>query len=102
MSQAQARNSRSVASSLVGIKISTTSLSANVVSALGIMALPPRKTDVGARLGDMKLPKEALVVSVLRGGNAMIPNAGTTFELNDVVLILIPSEWETTLREFVA
>jgi len=42
------------------------------------------------------------VISVLRGGQAMIPNVETVFALNDVVLILIPSQWESTLREFVA
>jgi trk system potassium uptake protein TrkA len=64
--------------------------------------LDARSPFVGATLSNVKLPKEALVVSVLRGGNAMIPNAETTLALNDVVLILIPTEEEATLREFVA
>ncbi len=66
------------------------------------LILDGRSPLVGAKIGDLKLPKEALIISVLRGGQAMIPNGETVFALNDVVLILIPTEWESTLREFVA
>lgn len=66
------------------------------------LILDERSPLIGARLGEMNLPKEALVISVLREGIAIVPNADTVFELDDVVLILIPTEWESTLREFVA
>jgi trk system potassium uptake protein TrkA len=66
------------------------------------LILDDRSPLVGAQLSDLQLPKEALVISVLRDGAAMIPNGTTVFEMNDVVLILIPTEWESTLREFVA
>jgi trk system potassium uptake protein TrkA len=66
------------------------------------LILDERSPLIGVQLAEMKLPAEALVISVLRGGQAMIPNSETTFALDDVVLILIPSEWESTLREFVA
>jgi len=66
------------------------------------LILDDRSPLIGARLGEMNFPKEALVISVLREGSAMIPNADTVFASDDVVLILIPTDWESTLREFVA
>jgi trk system potassium uptake protein TrkA len=66
------------------------------------LILDDRSPLVGAQLSELQLPKDALVISVLRDGAAMIPNGNTVFELNDVVLILIPTELESTLRESVA
>lgn len=56
----------------------------------------------GACLGDLSLPEGALFVSVLRHGQGMIPNAETIFAQGDVVVALVPSEFESILREFVA
>ena len=56
---------------------------------------------VGATLRDITLPEGALVISVLRGGNAFIPAADTTFEIDDVLVTLIPPELESALREFI-
>ncbi|MDQ3813014.1 MAG: hypothetical protein M3347_03580, partial [Armatimonadota bacterium] len=55
----------------------------------------------GARLGDMSLPGETLIISVLRGDHAMIPNADTVFEQGDVLVALVPQELESSLREFI-
>jgi len=55
---------------------------------------------VGARLGDVKFPAECLVISVLREGHAELPNAGTIFESGDLLVILVPADMESTLREF--
>lgn len=57
---------------------------------------------VGAALRDMQLPHDTLIISVLRGGKAMIPTAELVFEVDDVLVALIPTKWESTLREFVA
>jgi trk system potassium uptake protein TrkA len=57
---------------------------------------------VGAALRDLTLPHDTLIISVLRGGKAMIPTADLVFEVNDVLVALIPTKWESTLREFVA
>lgn len=57
---------------------------------------------VGANLRDLQLPHDTLIISVLRGGKAMIPNAELVFAVDDVIVALIPSKWESTLREFVA
>lgn len=57
---------------------------------------------VDATLRDLQLPHETLIISVLRDGKAMIPHADLVFEIDDVVVALIPSKWESTLREFLA
>ena len=54
-----------------------------------------------ARLADIKLPPNTLVISVLRNDNAMLPTADTVFEVGDVVVLLIPRELEAMLREFI-
>ena len=54
-----------------------------------------------ARLGDMTWPKNTLVISVLRNGDATIPNANTVFARGDVLVTLIPQELEPALREFI-
>lgn len=54
-----------------------------------------------AKLGELNLPKGTLIISVLRHGQALIPNAQTVFERGDVLVTLIPQELEATLREFI-
>jgi trk system potassium uptake protein TrkA len=56
----------------------------------------------GARIGDLQLPEGALFISVLRGGNAAIPNSETVFQKGDVVVALVPAKMESLLREFLA
>ncbi|MBV9865899.1 MAG: NAD-binding protein [Abitibacteriaceae bacterium] len=55
----------------------------------------------GARLGEVKFPKNTLVISVLRNGDATVPTADTVFEVGDVLVMLIPRELEAALREFI-
>ncbi|PQV64571.1 trk system potassium uptake protein TrkA [Abditibacterium utsteinense] len=54
----------------------------------------------GAKLSEMHLPPKCLVISSLRNGQAQIPTGDTTFESGDVMVILVPAELESTLREF--
>ncbi|RYX83666.1 TrkA family potassium uptake protein [bacterium] len=54
----------------------------------------------GARLGDLTFPAQCLVIATLRNNEAQIPSAGTIFEPGDLLLILVPAELESTLREF--
>ena len=54
----------------------------------------------GAVLADLKLPIGSLVISVLRDKEAQIPTGATVFQENDLLLILVPAELESTLREF--
>jgi trk system potassium uptake protein len=53
-----------------------------------------------ARLGDLTFPEQSRVIAVLRNGDAEVPTANTVFEVGDVLLILVPTEMESTLREF--
>lgn len=54
----------------------------------------------GAKLADIQLPPKCLVISSLRAGEAHIPSGDTTFEAGDVMIVLVPAELESTLREF--
>jgi trk system potassium uptake protein TrkA len=54
----------------------------------------------GARLSEIKLPPKCLVISSLRGGEAHVPTGETVFESGDVMVILVPAEYESALREF--
>jgi len=65
------------------------------------MIVDDRSPLLGARLGELNLPPQTLIISVLRQGEAMIPNAETAFEEEDVLVALIPKELESALREFV-
>ena len=55
---------------------------------------------VGARLGELNFPAHCLVIAVLREGDAQLPKADTVFQIGDLVLILVPAELESVLREF--
>jgi len=55
----------------------------------------------GARLSEIQFPHEALIISVIRDGEAMLPSGETVFAAGDVLIALIPREWESALREFI-
>lgn len=55
----------------------------------------------GARLRDVRLPEETLIISILRNAHAMLPNADLVFEAGDVVVALVPRDREAALREAV-
>lgn len=54
----------------------------------------------GARLSEINLPPKCLVISSLRDGEAHVPGGDTVFESGDVMVILVPAEYESALREF--
>ncbi len=54
----------------------------------------------GAKLAEMRLPPKCLVISSLREGEAHVPTGDTVFQSGDVLIILVPAELESTLREF--
>ncbi|RYG69733.1 TrkA family potassium uptake protein [bacterium] len=54
----------------------------------------------GAKLSEINLPPKCLVISSLRDGEAHVPTGETTFESGDVMVILVPAEYESMLREF--
>jgi trk system potassium uptake protein TrkA len=56
---------------------------------------------LGAKLCEARLPEEALIISVIRDGHALIPSADTVFATGDVLVTLIPPELEAAIREFI-
>lgn len=54
----------------------------------------------GARLADLQLPDETLIISILRDGIAQVPTGNTVLNQGDLVLIIVPADLESTLREF--
>ncbi|HLJ55409.1 MAG TPA: NAD-binding protein [Chthonomonadaceae bacterium] len=63
------------------------------------------EVEIGARSpvldGDIKslqLPSEALIISVIRGGHAILPTGETTFAVGDSVVILVNADREHELR----
>ena len=61
--------------------------------------LPPDAGAVGRTLGELELPKGALVVAVLRerGERAFVPRGDTKLQAGDVLLVL--GEREATLEK---
>jgi trk system potassium uptake protein TrkA len=54
----------------------------------------------GARLGDLSLPPDTLIISVVRDFKVQIPTGNTVFEAGDLLIIIVPAGLENTLREF--
>jgi trk system potassium uptake protein TrkA len=51
------------------------------------------------RVGDLKLPQDTLIISIVRGENAMIPNPDIELESGDSVIALVNAKREAELRE---
>lgn len=54
---------------------------------------------VNERVGRIDLPKETLIICVVRGEHAMIPNVDTRLEPGDSVIALVKSHSEMELRD---
>lgn len=53
----------------------------------------------GQKIGSLELPAEALIISVVHGENAFIPDSSTRLEPGDSVITIVKSEREAELRE---
>lgn len=53
----------------------------------------------GMRIGQLDLPPNTLIISVIRDGHAIIPHADTKLRSGDSVIAMIKSEREKALRE---
>ena len=51
---------------------------------------------------DLRLPGHALIISVVRGDNAVLPQADTVFEADDTVIAMVHAEEEPQLRHVFA
>lgn len=52
----------------------------------------------GMKIGELKLPPNTLIISVIRDGNATIPHADTKLRDGDSVIAMIKAEHEKELR----
>ena len=65
--------------------------------------LGPDSPVIGKTIPNVKLPQDALVVSIMRDGHAILPNIDVEFKEGDSVIALIASGKETELQQiFVA
>lgn len=51
---------------------------------------------------EVNLPKDALIISLIRNNNALLPTAETTFEAGDDVIALVSADVEHELRDVFA
>lgn len=56
---------------------------------------------IGRTLSEVTLPKETLIISVLRDGQVMLPDGRMQFQLGDILIALVPPQLESVLRAFV-
>lgn len=54
---------------------------------------------VGEKIGAIELPAEALIISVVHGENAIIPDFSTRLEPGDSVIAIVKADREAELRE---
>ena len=60
--------------------------------------LGPDSPVVGKRIGQVTLPEDALVISIVRDGHALLPNTDVQFKEGDSVIALVSAEKEPQLR----
>ena len=60
--------------------------------------LGPDSPVVGKRVGQVSLPEDALVISIVRDGHALLPNIDVQFKEGDSVIALVTAEKEPELR----
>lgn len=67
-------------------------------AALAKLTLPQENPLVGQRVGDLDLPANTALVTLVRGGRVMLPSAGDVFEAGDEVLFVSDSAVESSVR----
>ena len=61
--------------------------------------LGPDSPVVGKRIAQMSLPQDALIVSIVRDGKAILPNIDVEFKEGDSVIALVNADKEAALRD---
>jgi trk system potassium uptake protein TrkA len=56
----------------------------------------------GKKLAEIDMPKDAVVISVMRGEDVLVPNGDTVFHSGDTVIALVKEEREEELRRIFA
>lgn len=58
----------------------------------------PHSPAVNRAVRDLPLPKESLITCIIRGGDAILPQADTVLQAQDVVIALVHSEQQEELQ----
>ncbi|HAH88293.1 MAG TPA: portal protein, partial [Armatimonadetes bacterium] len=58
----------------------------------------PDSPIIGQRIPNIGLPKDALVISIIREGHAILPNIDVEFRQGDSVITLVNADKEAELR----
>ncbi len=66
------------------------------------VSVSERSPVLGQRVKDLSLPGNALIISVVRRDNAMIPQSDTVFETDDSVIAMVVASEEPQLRRIFA
>ncbi len=64
--------------------------------------LSQRSPVLGRSIRDLPLPGQALIISVVRQDNALLPQADTHFEVDDTIIIMVAAAEESQLRHVFA
>jgi trk system potassium uptake protein TrkA len=72
--------------------------SANLVE----LTLPPQSPQVGARIGDLQLPGDAVLVAIVRDGQAQAPDPDGSLESGDELLFVATQEVERSLADMLS
>lgn len=57
---------------------------------------------VGREIKSLAMPKDALIISVIRDDHAILPSGDTRFQINDSVIALVNADQEHSLRDLFA
>ncbi len=66
------------------------------------ISVSERSPVLGRTIKDLPLPGDALIISVLRHDNALLPQGDTQFEVGDTVIALVHADEEPRLRHVFA
>jgi trk system potassium uptake protein TrkA len=72
--------------------------SANLVE----LTLPEQSPQVGARIGDLRLPGDAVLVAIVRDGLAQAPDTDGSLEAGDELLFVATQEVERSLADMLS
>ncbi len=64
--------------------------------------LPDRAQAVGKRIVDLRLPRECLIVAILRGQETIVPGGSTVLEANDALVLLADAAMLPEVRAMLA
>ena len=64
---------------------------------LAEVTVPPTSRVIGKRVDSLKLPKDCVLATLLRGGQLLIPRGETTIEPGDKIIALVKTEQQAAL-----